>query len=97
MKPPEIEKQLEAVRSQLHLYARDLKKVVQAEREKASQLGAANRQLQSYARDFRTSFYAEQQKARELERAYHDTVLRLVKAMRYKDDETGEHIVRLSH
>ena len=99
MKAPasEIEKRLEAVRAQLQLYARDLRNVVQSERAKSTQLRAANRQLQSYARDFRTAFYAEQQKARELERAYHDTVLRLVKAMRYKDDETGAHIVRLSH
>ena len=99
MKPPAtgIEKRLEEVQAQLHLYARDLQKVVRAERDKSSQLRAANRQLQSYARDFRTAFYAEQQKARELERAYHDTVLRLVKAMRYKDDETGAHTIRLSH
>ncbi len=93
----EIEKRLEAVQAQLHLYARDLRKVVGAERDKSSQLQAVNRQLQAYARDFRASFFAEQQKTRELERSYHDTILRLVKAMRYKDDETGEHIVRLSH
>ncbi|HYX69921.1 MAG TPA: HD domain-containing phosphohydrolase, partial [Terriglobales bacterium] len=97
MKSPEIEKQLEAVRSQLHLYARDLQKVVRSERDKSDRLRLANRQLQAFAKDFRTSFLAEQQKARELEKAYHDTVLRLVKAMRYKDDETGEHVVRLSH
>jgi len=99
MKAPasEIEKRLEAVQAQLHLYARDLHQVVQSEHDKSAQLQSVNRQLQAYARDFRTSFLAEQQKARELEKAYHDTVLRLVKAMRYKDDETGEHIVRLSH
>ncbi len=99
MKPPdsELAKRLEAVQAQLTLYARDLRKVVFSERDKTTQLRAANRQLQAYARDFRTAFYAERQKAQELERAYHDTVLRLVKAMRYKDDETGEHVVRLSH
>ena len=93
----EIERRLEAVQAQLHLYARDLQKVVRAEREKGDRLRLANRQLQAFAQDFRTAFVAEQQKSRELEKAYHDTVLRLVKAMRYKDDETGEHIVRLSH
>ncbi len=99
MKPPdsELAKRLEAVQSQLTLYARDLRKLFVSERDKSTQLRAANRQLQAYARDVRTAFHAERQKSRELEKAYHDTVLRLVKAMRYKDDETGEHIVRLSH
>jgi len=99
MKAPDsdLARRLEAVQAQLNLYARDLKKVVLSEREKSTRLRAADGQLQAYARDFRTAFYAERQKAQELERAYHDTVLRLVKAMRYKDDETGAHIVRLSH
>jgi putative two-component system response regulator len=85
------------VQQQLTLYARDLRKVLTSEREKTAQLRLANRQLQSFAQDFRTSFHREQQRARELEKSYHDTVLRLVKAMRYKDDETGAHIVRLSY
>ena len=99
MKPAtsDLEKRLEEVRSQLHLYARDLQQVVRSEREKSDRLRLANRQLQEFAKDFRTAFMAEQQKSRELEKAYHDTVLRLVKAMRYKDDETGAHIIRLSH
>ncbi|MBZ5648682.1 MAG: HD domain-containing protein [Acidobacteriia bacterium] len=99
MKAPEsdIARRLEVEQAQLNLYARDLKRLFLSERDKSAQLRAANRQLQAYARDFRTAFYAERQKARELEKAYHDTVLRLVKAMRYKDDETGAHIVRLSH
>ncbi len=97
MPPDTIEKRLEQVQAQLNLYARDLQKLFQSQREKESQLRSANEQLQAYARDFRTSFYAEQQRARELEKAYHDTVLRLVKAMRYKDDETGAHTVRISH
>ncbi len=92
-----IEKQLEEAQAQLHLYARDLQTLVESERQKKAQLRATNKQLQAYARDFRTAFYAEQQKARELEKAYHDTILRLVKAMRYKDDETGAHTMRISH
>ena len=65
MDPPdsEIAKRLEAVEAQLNLYARDLKKVVESERDKTTRLRAANRQLQAYARDFRTAFYAERQKA----------------------------------
>ncbi len=99
MSPPDtdIARRLEAVQQQLTLYARDLKKVMVSEGEKSTALRLANRQLQAFARDFQTAFRAERQRAAELERAYHDTVLRLVKAMRYKDDETGTHIVRLSH
>ncbi len=93
----ELAKRLEAAERQLALYARDLRHVFGAERERAEQLRSANRQLQAYARDLRSSFLAEQKRAQDLERAYHDTVLRLVRATRYKDDETGAHVVRLSH
>ena len=93
----ELAKRLEAAERQLVLYARDLRHVFGAERERAEQLRSANRQLQAYARDLRSSFLAEQKRAQDLERAFHDTVLRLVRATRSKDDETGAHVVRLSH
>ncbi|PJA78037.1 MAG: hypothetical protein CO149_06230 [Nitrospirae bacterium CG_4_9_14_3_um_filter_51_5] len=51
----------------------------------------------AYARDLKVSLEAEQQKNSELEQAYADTILRLARASRYKDEETGAHIERLSH
>ncbi len=89
--------QLEAVQAQTKLYARDLRKAVDAERLRSSQLEAANRQLQAYAADLKTSYLAEKQRAQELERAYHETLMRLVAATRFRDQETGAHIVRIGY
>ena len=83
--------------TQLLAYARDFREMVTAERARARQLEAANRQLQVYALDVREAWKAEKRRAEELERSYLDTVERLVKASRFRDEETGHHIVRLSH
>ncbi len=89
--------QVETVQAQTKLYARDLRKMFDAERLRSSQLEAANRQLQAYAADLKTSYLAEKQRAQELERAYHETLICLVKATRFRDQETGAHIIRLGH
>lgn len=94
---PEVQRQLKAARSQLALYARDLKHLFEQEGKKRRALAAANQQLQAFARDVKNAFDAERRRARELENAYRDTILRLARASRYKDEETGAHIVRLSH
>src|SRR3954465_7082334 len=88
---------LEATEAQLHVYARDFRRLADADNEKAESLDIAHRQLQAYARDLKTAFDTERRRSRELERSYHDTVRRLVYASRYKDQETGKHIERLSH
>lgn len=89
--------QLQAARSQLMVYARDLKKMLKQEGQKAQELNKAHAQLLAYARDLKWALDAEQQKNTELEQAYTDTILRLARASRYKDEETGAHIERLSH
>jgi putative two-component system response regulator len=93
----DLRRRLEAAQTQLDLYARDLRKVLSAEREKAWKLEVTNRQLQAYAQDLKTAFFAEKNKTRELEKAYHDTVMRLVRATRFRDEETGAHVVRMAH
>lgn len=92
-----VQKQLHAAKSQLAMYAKDLKRLLTREEQKSRQLKSANQQLQVYARDLKTAFDQEQQKSQELEKAYTDTILRLMMASRYKDEETGAHIERLSH
>ena len=92
-----LREQYEAAQAQLAAYARDFRALLDKEREKGAALEAANRQLQSYAQDLRRAFDAQQTKAQELERSYLDTVHRLVRASRFKDEETGNHITRLSH
>ncbi|TMA58922.1 MAG: HD domain-containing protein [Deltaproteobacteria bacterium] len=92
-----VQRQLDNATSQLALYARDLKRVVNVERQKTRELTAANQQLHTYARDLKIAFAAEKRKNQELEEAYLDTLLRLTHASQYKDEETGTHLRRLSH
>jgi putative two-component system response regulator len=89
--------QLQTARSQLMVYARDLKQMLEQEEQKTQQLKKAHAQMLAYARDLKVALDAEQQKNSELEQAYTDTILRLARASRYKDEETGAHIDRLSH
>jgi putative two-component system response regulator len=91
------QKQLEAAQQQLLQYARDLNRVFQTEHEKEAARRATTRQLLSFAQDLNRAFRAEQEKARELERAYHDTLQRLLRASHYKDQDTGVHTQRLAH
>ena len=89
--------QLQAARSQLLVYAQDLKQMLDKEEKKAQQLKQAHAQLLTYAKDLKVALDVEQHKNNELEQAYTDTMLRLARASRYKDEETGAHIERLSH
>ena len=89
--------QLQATRSQLMVFARDLKQMLEQEGQKTQLLKKAHAQMLAYARDLKVALEAEQRKNSELEQAYTDTILRLARASRYKDEETGAHIERLSH
>ena len=89
--------QLRAAKSQLALYAKDLNELLVREQTKSKKLEATNKQMQAYAQDVKAAYHAERRKTAELEKAYADTVVRLTLASRYKDEETGTHIQRLSH
>jgi|SRR5581483_11518095 len=93
----ELQRQLEEAHSQLALYAQDLRRVWVREREQSHALRAANLQLQAFAKDLKTSYEAEKRKSRELEQAHYESLLRLTRAMRYKDNESAAHVERLSH
>lgn len=92
-----VQNQLQTVRSQLLVYAKDLKQMLEKEEQKTQQLKQAHAQLLTYAKDLKVALDAEQLKNSELEQSYTDTMLRLARASRYKDEETGAHIERLSH
>jgi putative two-component system response regulator len=79
------------------VFARDLKRMLDQEGKKTQQLKHAHAQMLAYARDLKVALEAEQRKNSELEQAYTDTILRLARASRYKDEETGAHIERLSY
>lgn len=83
--------------AQLNLYAQDLRKLLDAERERSEQLTAAHRQLLLYANELKQTLEREQQNSRQLAQAHLDTAQRLNQAVRYKDNETANHNVRLSH
>jgi putative two-component system response regulator len=92
----DLQLQLEAAQHQLTLYAQDLRRIWVREREQADALRAANLQLQAFAKDLKISYEAEKHKSRELEQAHYESLLRLARAMRYKDNESAAHIERLS-
>lgn len=92
-----IRLQLDATRAQLMAFAEDFKQMLRMEENKTEKLQQSHVQLLVYARDLRCALEAEQKKNSELEQAYTDTILRLARASRYKDEETGAHIDRLSH
>jgi len=93
----ELQQQLETAKAQVAHYQEELQRLVEAENLKAQQLSIAYQQLQSFAKDLKAAFEAERRKTKELETAYYDTLLRLTHASRYKDEETGAHVQRLSH
>ncbi len=65
-----------------------------AERER--ELALAHQQLEVFARDIRDTRQANQQHRQELRSLQHDTVLRLMRAAKFRDSETGTHLHRIS-
>lgn len=74
---------------QLEKYAQDLAEIYKTEKQKRKELQAANEQLVKFADDLNKT-------VKELQEAYLDTINRLVVAAEYKDEDTGDHIVRMS-
>ena len=96
MNPPEPSKgRAAAAYSQLELYARDLRHLLDREATKTRQLEAANRQLERYAQDLKRAVEEERHRRTELNRAYFDSLLRLARAAEYRDGETGFHMQRM--
>lgn len=95
--PDRLHTRLQTAQSQLIMYVKDLRELLTREEKKTRQLQRANQQLQLYAQDLQTAYTAEKRKAQELEQSYADTLVRLALASKYKDEETGAHIQRLSH
>ncbi len=85
------------VHDQLQLYARDLNRSFKSERLKTRALEAAQKQLLHYAADLRKTYEAEQQRAAEVQAAFCEALHRLTTAVEYKDEETAQHIQRISY
>ena len=81
---------------QLKKYADDIARVFQSERQERKALQAANAQLARFADDLNKTVKDLRVANRDLESAYLDTIHRLSLAAEYKDEDTGDHIVRMS-
>lgn len=90
---PEIEPHLAGGKAQApsdpeHL----LHRIAERERE----LDLARRQLEIFAHDFKQTLESARQRERQLQTMHHETVFRLMLAAKFRDDETGTHLQRIS-
>lgn len=81
---------------QLKKYAEDLSEVYRSEEKKRKELEAVQEQLKKYADALKDTITELREKNIELQESYFDTIHRLVLAAEFKDQETGNHIVRMS-
>ncbi len=81
---------------QLSKYAEDLARVYQSEKRKRKELQEANKELQQIADQLNRSNEALNAANLALQTSYADTIQRLVIAAEYRDEETGNHILRMS-
>lgn len=91
-----LKKDLELASSQSIKYARDFARLFKETKKQKNELAATNRQLKKYAQDLQKNNSLLKAVNNELQEAYYDTVHRLVLAVEYKDQFTGQHIVRMS-
>ena len=81
---------------QLKRYAKDIAEVYKSEKQKSEALEAGNQQMVKYAADLNKTVSELKAVNQELREAYIDTIHRLVLAAEYKDEDTGNHIKRIS-
>ena len=81
---------------QLKKYAKDLAEVYRSAKEKKRELEDLSKQLMRFADDLNKSNLEIKSAHQELYKAYLDTIHRLVLAAEYKDENTGDHIRRMS-
>jgi putative two-component system response regulator len=92
-----VEEKLDTAYAQLAAYAKDLNKLRKSERESVRQLQSAYQQLFQYATDLKKTYAAERKRAQEVQAAYVEAIHRLTVAAEYKDEDTANHIRRISH
>jgi putative two-component system response regulator len=81
---------------QLKRYAKDIAEVYKSEKQKREALEAGNQQMVKYAADLNETASELKVVNQELQEAYIDTIHRLVLAAEYKNEDTGNHIKRIS-
>lgn len=81
---------------QLKKYAQDLSAVYKSEKEKRKELEDSHKQLLKYADALNKANIELKERNKEIREAYIDTIHRLVLATEFREENTGEHIMRLS-
>lgn len=81
---------------QLNKYASDLVNIYQSEKERRSELENANKQILQYAEELNITINNLKAAHSELQESYLDTIHRLVLAAEFKDENTSEHLIRIS-
>ncbi len=81
---------------QLKKYAKDLSDIYKSEKEKRKELEDSHQQLLKYAEALNQANIELKERNEEIREAYIDTIHRLVLATEFREENTGEHIMRLS-
>ncbi len=81
---------------QLKKYAKDLSVVYKSEKEKRKELEDSHQQLLKYAEALSKANIELKERNKEIREAYIDTIHRLVLATEFREENTGEHIMRLT-
>lgn len=71
-------------------------RLIQSEKQRKEEVVIAYKQMINYARALNETVGSLKEKNRELNEAYYDTIKRLVIASEYKDEDTYDHIIRMS-
>ena len=85
-----------SVTEQLKKYAEDLAKTYKTAKQNQKNFEAASLQLTKYADDLNKTVSELKSTYRDLQEAYLDTIHRLALAAEHKDEDTGDHILRMS-
>lgn len=85
-----------SIAEQLKKYAEDLAKAHKTAKQNQKDFDAASRQLTKYADDLNKTVSELKSTYRDLQEAYLDTIHRLALAAEHKDEDTGDHILRIS-
>ena len=85
-----------SITEQLIKYAEDLAKTYKTAKQNQKNFEAASLQLTKYADDLNKTVLELKSTYRDLQEAYLDTIHRLALAAEHKDEDTGDHILRMS-
>ncbi len=88
---------VDLVRLQLVRYAEDLAQTYRVERTRTRELEKTNRELVATRSQLQGVVGRLEETNRQLQSAYLDSIHRLAVASEYRDDDTGDHILRMSH